>query len=185
METEKEIKKWVRRIKRAPDKKAADKLISYYLDEIFGYVFNRVDNRETAKDVTQEVFISMLQSIAKYDESKAGFRTWLYRIAGRRVADFYRTKGQREDRLIEMPEDELSSDKKLVVDMDQSLELKEINDFIDSLEQDRRDIFKLKVFEGCTFSEIASEMGIPESTVKSSFYATQRLVKNEFRKGSA
>jgi len=54
---DKQTKKWVRAVKRVPDKKAADKLISYYLDEIFGYVYNRVDNRETAKDVTQEIFI--------------------------------------------------------------------------------------------------------------------------------
>jgi len=73
MATDKQIKKWVRSIKRAPDKKAADKLISHYLDEIFGYVFNRVANRETAKDVTQEIFISVLQSIDNYDESKSGF----------------------------------------------------------------------------------------------------------------
>ena len=185
MATDKQIKKWVRSIKRAPDKKAADELISHYLDEIFGYVFNRVANRETAKDVTQEIFISLLQSIDNYDESKSAFRTWIYSIASRRVADYYRTKENYDDHLVEMSEVDLRDGELIGSDVDNALELSEIRDFVDGLEEGRRDIFKLKVFEGCTFSEIASAMGIPESTVKSSFYGTQRLIRSEFKEGSA
>jgi len=185
MEKDKQIKKWVRSIKRAPDKKAADKLISHYLDEMFGYVFNRVDSRETAKDVTQEIFISMLQSIDKYDESKSAFRTWIYSIASRRVADYYRTKEHYDDRLVEMSEVDLGYGEIISSNVDNTLELAEINDFIAGLGKERRDIFKLKVFEGCTFSEIASALEMPESTVKSSFYGTQRMIRSEFKEGSA
>ena len=185
MATDKQIKKWIRSVARAPDKKAADKLISHYLDEMFGYVFNRVASRDVAKDVTQEIFISMLKSIDNYDESKSAFRTWIYSIASRRVADYYRTKEHYDDRLVEMSEVDLGSGEALGSNVDNALELAEINDFIDGLEAERRDIFKLKVFEGCTFSEIASAMGMPESTVKSSFYGTQRLIRSEFREGSA
>jgi len=185
MDANKQIKKWVRNIKRSPDKKAADKLISHYLDEIFGYVFNRVANREIAKDVTQEIFISVLQSIDKYDESKSAFRTWIYSIASRRVADYYRTKEHYDDRLVEMSEVDLGSGEVLGANVDNALELAEINDFLAGLEGARRDIFKLKVFEGCTFSEIASVMGMPESTVKSSFYGTQRIIRSEFKEGRA
>ena len=185
MATDKQIKKWVRSIKRDPDKKAADKLISHFLDEIFGYVFNRVANREVAKDVTQEIFISVLQSIDSYDESKSAFRTWIYSIASRRVADYYRTKESYDDRLVEMSEVDLGSSDILGLDVDQTLELAEVNEFIDGLEKRSREIFKLKVYEGCTFAEIASAMGMPESTVKSSFYGTQRLIRSEFKEGSA
>ena len=184
MDKDRQIKKWVRMIKRNSDKKAADKLISYYLDEMFGYVFNRVDNRETAKDVTQEIFISMLQSMNNYDEAKSAFRTWLYSIASRRIADYYRSKKQREDLLVDIPDSELESHEMLGENMENVLELAEVNEFIDSLEESRREIFKLKVFEGCTFTEIASFMDMPESTVKSSFYATQKLIRSEFKEGS-
>ena len=184
MATDKQIKKWIRSIKRAPDKKAADKLISHYLDEVFGYVFNRVSNRDVAKDVTQEIFISILQGIDKYDESKSAFRTWMYSIASRRVADYYRSKEHYDDRLVEMSEADLGDGEVFGSNVNNFLELAEINDFIDGLEEERQDIFRLKVFEGCTFSEIASVMGMPESTVKSNFYATQRMIRSEF-KGSA
>lgn len=183
--TDKQIKKWVRSIKRYPDKKVADKLISHYLDEMFGYVYNRVVNREVAKDVTQEIFISVLQSINNYDESKSSFRTWIYSIASRRVADYYRTKESYDDRLVEMSEVDWGSSEILGLDFDQTLELAEINEFIDGLEERSRKIFKLKIFEGRTFAEISNAMGMPESTVKSCFYRTQRLIRSEFKEGSA
>ena len=185
MEKEQQVRKWVRLVKRTSDKKAADKLISHYLDEMFGYVFNRVDNRETAKDVTQEIFISMLKSIDRYDVSKSAFRTWLYSIASRRLADYYRNRVHHDDRLVEISEVDLNHSEQPGSEIANALELNEINDFIDNLEEDRRDIFRLKVFEGCTFSEIARVMDMPESTVKSNFYATQKLIRNEFREGSA
>jgi len=185
MITDKQIKKWIKLIKRNSDKKAADKLISYYLDELFGYVYNRVDNRETAKDVTQEIFISVLQSIDKYDESKSAFRTWLYSIASRRVSDYYRTKEHYDDRLVEMSENDLVQAGTFGSSVDNASLLAEINEFIDDLEGGCREIFKLKVFEGCTFAEIANVMGMPESTVKTSFYATRKLIRSEFKEGSA
>lgn len=185
MATDKQIKKWVSTIKRNPDKLAADKLISHYLDEMFGYVFNRVETREIAKDITQEIFISMLESIKNYDEVKSAFRTWLYSIASRRIIDYYRKKETLDEPPIDISELDLSEKEGTITNIDHIIELQEIKIFIDNLEQERRDIFKLKIIEGHTFAEISKAMGLPLSTVKSNFYATQRLIRNEFRQGSA
>jgi len=185
MEVEKKVEKWIKRIQQSADRKAGDKLISHYLDEIFGYVFNRVDNREAAKDVTQEIFISMLQSINNYDVSQSNFRTWIYSIAGRRVADYYRKKERREGNLAELSEADLGSKEIAASNVDNLLELAEVNKFIDGLEEGRRDIFKLKVMDGYTFAEIAGLLGMPESTIKTSFYGTQKLIRQAFKEGSA
>jgi len=183
-EKEKQILKWVKKIKQTSDNKAADKLISHYLDEIFGYVFNRIGNREDAKDVTQEIFIGVLQSIEKYDESKSGFRTWLYIIAGRRVVDYYRSKEKKEARVTQMAEVVIKGrDKSSQSKAEMTLDLIEINDFIDNLEKERREIFKMKIFDQLSFSEIASFKEMPESTVKTSFYATQKLIREQFKEG--
>jgi len=185
MGAEKEIEKWVKRIQRSGDRKAGDKLISFYLDEIFGYVFNRVDNRETAKDVTQEIFISVLQSINNYQVSQSTFRTWLYRIAERRVVDHYRQKERREGKTVEFSEVEIGSRDTSYSNAENLLELAEVNQFIDNLEGKRRDIFKLKVMDGYTFAEISDLLGMSESTIKTSFYGTQRLIRLTFKEGSA
>jgi len=180
---EKQLLKWVKAVKKNADKKAADKLISHYLDEMFGYVYKRVDHRETAKDITQEIFISMLKSIKSYDDSKSAFRTWLYSIASRRIADYYREQ-EKDAELTDLAEIAHRLEDLTARNTEITRELAEIREFIDGLEPVGRAIFKAKVFDGQTFAEIALAEGIPESTVKSSFYATQKLIRREFKERS-
>ena len=180
MDIDKQVKKWIRRIKQSADKKSANALIRHYFDEIYGYVFKQASNEEVAMDITQEIFVSMLQSIDSYDFKKSSFRTWLYRITKRRIIDYYRSKDYQEDHLVEI-NDELNQ--QLIGNLgnaQNSVELAEINDFVDGLDSKSRDIFKLKVFERHTFSGISEIVQMPESTVKASFYATQRLIREEF-----
>jgi len=180
MDHEKQIKRWIRRIKHSSDKKSANELVSHYYDEIYGYVYKRVDGKETALDITQEIFVSSLQGMKSYDAKKSSFATWLYKIASRRIADYYRSKAYQEDRVLELPEGMGDQVQDFACDGVDRLELEEIYDFIDHLEEDGRNIFKLKVFEGCTFKEIGERLNIPESTVKTVFYRTQRLVRIKF-----
>jgi len=179
METDKQIKKWIKQIKRNPNKKAANDLVKLYYREILGYVYNRSNNKEVAMDITQEIFVSMLQSIVNFDDNKSTFRTWLYSIAGRRIADYYRSSAHKNS-LLEDSDITLLDIAKFDPAIDKTIEINEINDFVNSLDRDRREIFRLKVFEDCTFSKIAEMMDIPESTVKTNFYAIQRLIREEF-----
>lgn len=181
MEKDKQIKKWIKQIKRNPDKKAANALVKCYYREILGYVFNRCCDKEVAMDITQEIFVSMLQSIQKFDEQKSSFRTWLYIISSRRIADYYRSstyqKSLQETLDLTLIDEEWGDES-----MDERLEINEINSFLDSLDDDRRDIFRLKIFEDHTFSKIAEITGLPVSTVKTNFYGTQKLIRKEFGK---
>lgn len=57
----------IRRIQRTGSKAAADILIRQYYDEIYIYVFRQISEKHSAMDLTQTIFISMLQSISNYD----------------------------------------------------------------------------------------------------------------------
>ena len=52
------------------DKEAANTLISYYYKEIYAYVYRQTGNEELAKDLTQDIFIQILQKIAMFDHKK-------------------------------------------------------------------------------------------------------------------
>jgi len=180
MDTDQQVKGWIKRIQKFAHKKSANWLISHYFDEIYGYVYKQVSNEETAIEVTQETFVSMLQSIVGYDDSKSSFRTWLYKITKRRIVDYYRSNGYKEDRLMAIDDELTSTLVSSLADAHDALELAEINDFIDELDSTSQEIFKLKVFSGQTFKGISQILDIPESTVKANFYATQKLVKEVF-----
>jgi len=180
METNKQILKWIKQVTKTLHRGAAQSLVSQHYDEILGYVYKRVDEKETALDITQEIFVSALSSLANFDAKLCTFKTWLYVIVNRRIADYYRSAAFRHKQQV-ISDEPLQHLAEREFRVDQSLEIKEINDFLDSLESDRREIFKLKIFEDCTFSKIAEITGLPESSVKTSFYATQRLITKKFR----
>ena len=87
--------KLIKRIKKKQDKEAANALILYYYKEIYAYVYRQTGNEELAKDLTQDIFIQILQKITMFDHKKASFRTWMYRIASNKICDHYRSKVHR------------------------------------------------------------------------------------------
>ena len=87
--------KLIKRIKKKQDKEAANALVSYYYKEIYAYVYRQTGNEELAKDLTQDIFIQILQKIAMFDHKKASFKTWVYRIASNKICDHYRGKVHR------------------------------------------------------------------------------------------
>ncbi|MCA8938552.1 MAG: sigma-70 family RNA polymerase sigma factor, partial [Planctomycetes bacterium] len=69
-------------IKRAQsgDVDAFAELVEAHQGLVFNVVMRSLNNRETAQDITQEVFIQVWKTIANFDD-RAKFSTWLYRIA--------------------------------------------------------------------------------------------------------
>ena len=70
----------IRRIKKKQDKKAADEPIRRYYREIYAFTYRQTGERELALDLTQEIFITVLQGIYAFDEKKAGFRTLSFSV---------------------------------------------------------------------------------------------------------
>ena len=87
----------IRRIKKKQDRKAADILIDRYYREIYAFTFRQTGQRELAKDLTQEIFIRILQGIYVFDERKASFRTWAYHAASNKITDYYRSKTYKKE----------------------------------------------------------------------------------------
>ena len=59
---------------------AFDLLVRERSGEIYGLLFRLTDNREEARDLTQETFLRAFQSITRF-RGEADLRTWIYRIA--------------------------------------------------------------------------------------------------------
>ncbi len=72
------------------DRSAVGILYQVYSQAIFRYIVVRVPTNADAEDITAEVFVSMVKGLPSYQMTGAPFEAWLYRIAGSRVADFYR-----------------------------------------------------------------------------------------------
>lgn len=78
---------------RRGDSEALSALYHRFLPGIFGYITTRVPDRATAEDLTSEVFLQMVEGIARLRaRDEAGFLAWLLRIARVTVAGYYRKR---------------------------------------------------------------------------------------------
>lgn len=87
---EEEIQEFVRRAQQG-DRDAMAALFDRLSDRIYRYLRFRVRDQEIAEDLTQTVFVEMLQALQRYKrESRTKFSTWLFQIARFRLIDHYR-----------------------------------------------------------------------------------------------
>jgi RNA polymerase sigma-70 factor (ECF subfamily) len=70
-------------------------LVALYEPLLLGYLEHRRGvPASDARDVVQEVFLKLLDKLRhfQYDPAKGKFRSWLFTLASRVLADFYRTE---------------------------------------------------------------------------------------------
>ena len=93
--------RWIKQIQKNASESAANNLVSKYYKEMYAFHYKQTLDPDLSLDVTQELFITVLQSIHAYDPKKASFRTWLYRIASNRIVDYFRSKHYRYAQFVE------------------------------------------------------------------------------------
>lgn len=71
---------------------AFGELYRRYSGEIYALLLRSCSLKADAEEVAQEVFLSIYKTLPRF-RHESSFRTWAYRIALRRVADWYRKKG--------------------------------------------------------------------------------------------
>lgn len=176
-----EEQRWIKRIQRRSDRAAAGELIAAYYNEMYGFIYKQTLNAELAKDLTQDTFGSMLQTIASYDSGKASFRTWLYRIATNRLVDYYRSRYYRTQKLHEPIEElELPGEEDFTISLTYREEVERVLEVVNRRAARSQQIFRLRLFADYPFQEIAALLDVPLSTVKTDYYATLRAVRRHF-----
>ena len=75
-----------------------EKIYADYSHKIYNYVYSRLLHRESAEDVTSEVFVKVIQNLHRYDAEKAMISTWICTIARNAVTDYIKKASyQREN----------------------------------------------------------------------------------------
>lgn len=131
---------------------------------------------EAVDDAVQDVFLVVHRRLEEF-EGRSEVRTWLYAIA-RRIAYRHRRTAQRRRRKLDafaehVDERSPTSPERRVA---QSEAVTILSDFLDSLDDDKRDVFVLHTLEGVTGREIATSLGISVNTVHSRL----RLARERF-----
>ncbi|MGZ8666661.1 MAG: RNA polymerase sigma factor [Solirubrobacterales bacterium] len=149
--------------------------------EAFGVLYDRhggaayslayriVGSRQAAEDVTQEAFISIWRSGARFDSTRGSVRAWTLGIVRNRAIDALRRETGKapkldlddEATLEQRPAGELTEEE--VVRRDEAAG---VRGALQGLPSDQSKVIQLAFFGGFSHSEIAEMLGRPLGTVK-------------------
>jgi len=148
-----------------------------YVDKIFAFIVHKTFNKELAEDLTQDVFVKILNKISSFDPQKASLQTWCFTIARNTVIDHYRTFKSESD-----IDDfwDLSSDDDVLSTADKKLKLEKISHEMKRLSARDREILTLRFWQDLKFSEIAEICGMTESAAKVAASRAIKKLKMEF-----
>src|SRR5215208_2275979 len=71
---------------------AFGQLYDAYLERIYRFVYFRVEDQQTAEDITSQVFLKAWSNLDRFSFSRTPYLAWLYTIAHNAVIDHYRTR---------------------------------------------------------------------------------------------
>lgn len=151
-----------------------EKWVDKYSDYLFNYTISRVNDRELAKDLISETFLSALKAMKNF-KGEATERTWLISILKRKIIDYYRKSGSKKGKAEvkidyggqgqegEWLEEQVSDP--AGYDME-NRELKlVIFDCLEKLNERQARIFKMKTIDGIDTETICNEFNITPSNL--------------------
>ena len=147
-----------------------------YIKLIYHVIYNIVQKKEDAEDITSDFFVKLIKNAPKYQSDN--HKAWLVTVAKNMAYDYMR-KNKKEVLVDEVPESNV---------VDTGIEINITNrvyleDLIKILKPKEKEIIDLKILGGFTFKEISKILKLPMGTVtwdyNSGLKKLRRAIANE------
>lgn len=167
---------------RQGDEEAYRFLIERHKNYIYTLVYRLVEHRETAEDLTQEIFIKLYRSLVHF-RGDAKFTTWVYRLTVNLVTDYRRSQRRKPYEAIldkvknwfgnrqEEPEAAVLQKE------EQQTMLKLLSELPDKY----RLILYLYHYKQLSYQEIADATQLPLKTIETRLYRGKALLKQKWQ----
>jgi RNA polymerase sigma-70 factor (ECF subfamily) len=153
-------------------------LYKKYHESIFRYVYQRMDDKESAHDIVSQVFIKALTNIQRYENKGLPFSSWLYRIAKSELYQSFRDK--KVERYVNI---ETVQIKDVILEIDEEDNQININHLMSSLTKlKEKDIqlLEMRFFEKRSFKEIGEILELSENNAKVKTFRALEKLKSHF-----
>lgn len=166
-------------------------LYDEYAPLVLRVAYRITGDRASAEDVVQEVFVHAWNRAVDFDPSRGSARTWLCMIARRRAVDRVRsdtawrrrTEAEARDVDDRAPDRPAADPAEQAVAADVAATVRRV---LGALPAEQQLAIRLAYFEGHSYRQIATLLGIPEGTAKSRIrLALARLAAALAREGVA
>ncbi|HMQ53375.1 MAG TPA: sigma-70 family RNA polymerase sigma factor [Anaerolineae bacterium] len=141
-------------------------LFETHYSRLYAYIRSKVNDRETAEDLTAATFERAFSRSQMFDPEKGSFTTWLFSIGRNLVINHYTTTSRKPapynlDEMAEIPAAHLSPEQ-VLLRQEQHLLLAEA---LPTLSERDQEIIQLKFFGRVSNRDIAQMLDLKEKTV--------------------
>jgi RNA polymerase sigma factor (sigma-70 family) len=152
----------------ARDAAALEDLYARTSAKLFGVTLRVLGDRQEAEDVLQEVYLSVWNKAARFDETRASPITWLAAIARNRAIDRLRSRQSKPSAApIEAAADVVDPQPLAESLLEGGEAARKLAGCLDQLEPRQAEAVRTAFFEGVTYDALAKRMGVPLGTMKS------------------
>ncbi len=146
-----------------------DDLFKTLEQDLYRYISSKVDNKEDAKDILQNVFVKVVEKADTLKEEKAT-KAWIFTICRNTIIDYYRKSRMKvyNNRLDGNGEDsrfiakEIENAKAVTIELERCME-----SLIKQLPEKYRYPIIMTQIKGIKQKDLAKEMNIPYPTIRS------------------
>jgi len=144
---------------------AFGQLYDAYMERIYRFVYFRVEDQQTAEDITSQVFLKAWSNLDRFSFNRTPYLAWLYTIAHNAVIDHYRTRKVTtalDDVQLSQPDHSEAVEN----DIDLTAEMQSVKTALQALTDDQQKVLTLKFIEGMSNNEIAHQLGKREGAIR-------------------
>jgi RNA polymerase sigma-70 factor (ECF subfamily) len=153
---------------RIGDRKAFGNFYRQHAASLHSFVRRCVGDPKAAEDIVQETFLQLWQHPNGFNPERAPLRVYLFGIAARRSADWWRRRP---------PETALNPDRPASPKNPPML----VEDAFEKLDPDSRSLLWLREVEGYSYRELAEMLAIPVGTVRSRLYTAREHLRQVWK----
>jgi RNA polymerase sigma-70 factor, ECF subfamily len=175
----------VMQLVRRGDARAFEVIYERHSSAAFSLAYRMMGTRAGAEDVTQDAFLSLWRSGARYDQARGSVRTWVLGIVHHRAIDALRraTVHDRRRASDEGIEERFEARDRTDVEAARREEAGTIRTALSSLPADQSQVIELAYFGGFTHTEIAEMLDAPVGTVKGRMRLGLKKMKGQLGEG--
>jgi len=159
------------------DRQAVEALLLRYEKPVYNAAYRMLNSSEDARDVTQTVFLKVIEKLGSYDP-RYKFFSWIYRIALNESINCLK-KQNRLDALDREPVSEAKGPEEQTGAEQVSQGMQTA---LMTIQAEYRTVIVLKHFVDCSYTEISQILDLPEKKVKSRLYTGRQLLKEALTK---
>ena len=144
-------------------------LIHRHKSRIYGFIFSKIQDRDSAEDIFQDTFIKVIQTLKRglYNE-QGKFLPWVMRIAHNLVIDHFRKNNRMPkfngrgdfDVFSIISDGNLSIESQIV----ESQIASHVRILLEELPEDQKKVIKMRIYQDMSFKEISENTGVSINT---------------------